>query len=113
MAKLCSGMTLPELKPWQYSWPDTHSPEAANHLDLHYLMHEKEALRLVLANERKARDFYRDVQNKASDARIRDYARQFAEEEEQHIALIEERIAALPDNNQHWSEDIDPPHMPE
>ncbi len=111
--KLCSGMTLPELKPWQYSWPDAHSPESSEHHDLHYLMSEKDALQLVLANEQRARDFYRDVQNKASDARVRDYARQFAKEEGEHIALIEERIASSPEADQQWFDDIDSPHMPE
>ncbi len=111
--KLCAGMSLPEIKPWQYGWPDAHSPEAAGHHDLHYLMSEKEALQLVLANEQKAQDFYRDVQDKASDARVRAYARQFAEEEGEHIALIEQRIASGSETEQHWFDDIDPPHMPE
>jgi rubrerythrin len=52
-----------------------------------------QALELALDNEKRAYEFYNDVVDDSTDERVRELASDFAVEEEQHIAWVEEWLA--------------------
>ncbi|MBE9538143.1 MAG: hypothetical protein IMF06_03625 [Proteobacteria bacterium] len=64
-------------------------------------------------SERKAQHFYRDITEHGETDKIRALAREFAEEEAEHVRLIEDRLKTTPDVGTDWAADLDPPHMPE
>lgn len=111
--ELCSGMNIPLLKPWEYGWPDDEGPETGNLHDLHYLMTEKDALEYALSYEIKAHHFYREVEEKSTNEKIKSHARQFAEEEAEHIDKIKQKMSTSSLKSDDWFHDLDPPHIPE
>ncbi|MFW5927272.1 MAG: ferritin-like domain-containing protein [Wenzhouxiangella sp.] len=100
---------LPDLKPWEFEWPDDESPESARLESSHYLMTPYHALELALEAERQAHRFYDRVANSAASERIRALAREFAAEEAGHAAALEKWIGQYPEPPEAWDEDLDPP----
>ncbi|PLW67699.1 ferritin-like domain-containing protein [Pseudohalioglobus lutimaris] len=104
---------LPELKAWEFQWPDEESPETTSYEAVHYRMSLREAMLLALDNERAAEKFYASFARSSSDENTRKLAAQFAAEEASHAAQLVKKLGALPaDSGQHLEEDDDP-HMPE
>ncbi|MBE9538148.1 MAG: ferritin family protein [Proteobacteria bacterium] len=110
---LARDRELPSFKPWEYEWPDDESPETGDTSDLHYQMTPQQALNLALSSERKAQHFYRDIAEYGETDKIRALAREFAEEEAEHVQLIEDKLKNTADVGADWAADLDPPHMPE
>jgi len=100
---------LPDLKPWEYEWSGSESPESAVLEDSHYLMTPHHALRMALAAERTAHDFYAGVADRSANGEVRDLARTFAEEEAGHVAEIERWLERYPEADEDWDDDPDPP----
>ncbi len=100
---------LPDLKPWEFSWPDAESPEAASFDQVHYLMGARQALILALAAEKRARDFYAGVSRDAETAEIAALAAEFAEEEAEHAEALERWIERYPAETETADDDPDPP----
>lgn len=110
---LASGLTLPPLKPWEFSWPGEEPPETASYEALHYRMSLRQAIELALANERAAEAFYRSVANSSEDAETARVATGFADEELEHAAALEKLLASLPANGSFTRLEDDDPVMPE
>ena len=100
---------LPPLKAWEFHWPGRESPESAAMELSHYLMTPHHALKLALAAEIQARDFYAGVAEATDDPAIAALAREFAEEEGEHAEALEAWIARYPEPEPGWDEDLDPP----
>jgi rubrerythrin len=100
---------LPPLKAWEFHWPGDESPESAALEHSHYLMTEHHALKLALAAEVSARDFYAGVAESSRDPAIQALAREFAEEEGEHAEAIEQWLKRYPPPEPGWDEDLDPP----
>lgn len=113
VVELAGDMTLPELKAWEFDWPDAEPPETASYEALHYRMSLRQAMLLALANEQAAQQYYRDYANSSADAETATVATRFAEEEQGHAVQLEQLIAALPANGAHTLDEDDDPHMPE
>ena len=113
VAALAEGMTLPDLRAWDFDWPDAEPPETASYEALHYRMSLRQAMALALANERAAQRYYRQVADSSADAETAKIAARFASEELGHAEELERMIAALPENGAHLREEDDEPHMPE
>ncbi len=103
------GGGLPDLKPWEFSWPDAESPESGEMAQAHYLMTAHHALKLALAAERGAERFYRSIAEKSRDDTIRALADEFTEEEREHAETIERWLAATLEPPPGWDADPDPP----
>ena len=86
---------LPELTYWQYHWRGLEAPENINRAHLHRLMTPYQALSLSLDNEKRAYKFYAGVVDESIDERVRELAAEFAVEEEQHVAWVEEWLAEV------------------
>ncbi len=113
VAELAGHMTLPQLKAWEFDWPDAEPPETASYEALHYRMGLRQAMQLALANERAAERYYREFAKRTGDAGTAAVANRFADEERGHAAELERLMAALPATGAHLREEDDEPHMPE
>lgn len=110
---LATGLELPHIPPWEYSWEDGESPESPSMDKVHYMMQPAQALTLAMKAERQAHAFYAGVAEATSNPRIRELASQFAAEEAGHVRLLGEWIARYPPADDNWDYDPDPPAMPE
>ncbi len=113
VTELAEGMSLPDLKAWEFDWPEEESPEAASYEAVHYRMDMRQALELALANEREAGAFYGQVAESALDPDTIKLAKLYADEEAEHARRLEERLAELPPTAVTQFEDDDPAHSPE
>ncbi|WP_041717891.1 ferritin-like domain-containing protein [Alkalilimnicola ehrlichii] len=100
---------LPDLKPWEFQWPGEESPESGELDQSHYLMTVHHALKLALAAETGARDFYGQVARSTRNDEVRALAEEFTAEEAEHAELIEEWLKRYPAPEEGWDEDPDPP----
>lgn len=113
VAELARDMRLPQLKAWEFDWPEAEPPETASYEALHYRMSLRQAMSLALANEHAAERYYRGVANTSGDAETAMIATRFADEELSHAAELERMLEGLPENGTHLLEEDDEPHMPE
>ena len=113
VSELAAGMNLPQLKAWEFDWPEAEPPETASYEAVHYRMSLRQAISLALANERAAEQFYREVARNSSDSHTAGIAADFANEELSHAAELERMLAALPESGAHFREEDDEPHLPE
>jgi rubrerythrin len=111
--EIAEGRTLPELKAWEFNWPDDESPEAISYEAVHYRMSLRQALILALNNERTAEKFYGAFATSSPDQQTRQLAARFSTEEASHAARLEEKLAKLPKEEPYHMEEDDDPHMPE
>ena len=109
---MMADIAAPSLAPWDYDWGGAEAPETAAMEDAHYLMDVGHALQMALRTESRARDYYRDVAERARSEEVRRYASEFADEEAEHVEYVKAWIAKSP-APQPIPEDDDPPHMPE
>ena len=113
VAELAADMELPQLKAWEFNWPEAESPETASYESLHYRMSLRQAMNLALENERAAERYYRSVATGSDDAETVAVATRFADEELSHAAELERLLGELPENGKHLREEDDEPNMPE
>lgn len=113
MEERSKDMTLPHIAPWDFVWEDGDSPEAADIYQTHYKMTPHHVIQLALKVEMGARDFYAKIANDSTNHDVKAMAAEFADEESEHVALLEEWIKRYPEPDAHWDEDLDPPMMPE
>lgn len=92
---------------WQ--WEGLEGPETASADSLHYLMQPYHALQIARLNEERAYAFFADLAKRAPAGPMRAAALEFAEEEREHVELIDQWIARTPKPTDNWSEDPDPP----
>lgn len=113
VAELSEGLELPNLKAWDFDWPEAEPPETASYEAVHYRMSLREAMLLALANERAAESFYRGVAESTDDSDTTAVATRFADEELSHAAELERLIGELPENGDYLRVEDDEPNMPE
>jgi rubrerythrin len=86
---------LPEMSPGQFQWPDAESPEAAAIVGADPNMDVIQAMDVALEAEKRGLSFYADVLSKTTDPEVRVMAREFVEEEAEHVRAIERWISRL------------------
>jgi rubrerythrin len=84
------------------------SPEEVDLGRVHYMMTPWHALDLALAAEMRALAFFSSVAGTATDARIKEMAEEFAEEETQHVNLVYRLMQKYHLPAHSWSDDLDP-----
>jgi len=90
--KLAAGLDLEGHARRVARWQRTDSPEAADLGAAHYLMTRGEALRMALAGEERARDFFKQVLAEVTDPRLKTIAQRFFDEEVEHVELCEKLL---------------------
>ena len=89
-AKARAGFrTLPVMAAGDYRWPDIESPEAAAIWAADPFIGIEQALQVALDAERAGLDFYANVLANTSDPEIQALAKEFVEEESEHVAELE------------------------
>jgi rubrerythrin len=104
--------SLPAL-PAAFQWQGFESPEAVPADEPHYLMQPWHALKLALECEQRAQRYFEQVAKQKVPARVRKAALEMAEDEREHVRLIEEWIAKVPEPEEGWDRDPDPPSYSE
>ena len=107
-----SGISLPDIAPWDFTWHCHDAPEKTCLSDMDYLVNPAKALSAALHNERHAEAFYRAIAEQASDPAVISLANDLAEQQLQQIELLKQRLQALPKEAYELIEDMDPPNMP-
>lgn len=92
-----------------FRWETPEGPETTDYGELHYLMQPYHALRLAEHNERRAAEFFERFAAAQVPEDVRAAAREMAEEEREHVRLIQEWLARVPPPRAGWDEDMDPP----
>lgn len=100
---------LPDLKPWEFEWPNDESPESGRLESAHYMMTPYHALELALEAEQGAFAFYDAIATDSNEAAIRELAREFADEEASHARALKKWLAEFPKPPENWDQDLDPP----
>ena len=93
----------------RWEWPE--GAETTDYGDLHYLMQPWHALKLAEHNERRAADFFQRFADADLPIEIRREAAEMAEEEREHVRLIQEWLKRFPEPDEHWENDLDPPQV--
>jgi rubrerythrin len=91
------------------SWPGFESPEAVPIDEVHYLMQPWHALQLALAAEQRAEAFFAELARVAGNEAVRSAALELQAEEAEHVALVREWMAKVPQPDSDWANDPDPP----
>ena len=107
------GYDLPVIAPWDFGWDTMEGPETADIGKVNYLMTTHQALKIAMANEKRAHDFYSGISGHSPDEAVRALAGEFADEEKEHLQLLEEWLESCPEPDASSLYDPDPPHMPE
>lgn len=85
---------VPVLAPDEFEWPDGVAPEVADWEGVDAFMDREGALQLALASERRGYAWYAAIAATTQDPEVRTMAREFAEEESEHVALLQKLISA-------------------
>ncbi len=96
---------LPKLKSWQYRWRSP--PEMGGEEAFDYLLEPYHALQYARANEMRAEQYYRSVAGQAKDAEVLRLATDFANEEKEHVAALDEWLGRTPRPSATWQADPD------
>ena len=89
------------------------SPEEVDLSAAHYLMTPWHALQMALVGEKRALEFFTNVVETAKDAKIKQMAGEFVEEEAEHVNLVHRLLRKYPAPAEGWAEDDDPPNAME
>lgn len=106
---IAANYDLPQLKPWEFQWTDGESPESAPSDRTHYMMTPYHCLQLALFNEKKGHVYYADRAHRATDPEVKKFAQLFADEEAEHVVMLEKWIATVKPPQENWDLDLDPP----
>jgi rubrerythrin len=94
-------------------WGRGESPEQVELSEAHYLMTPWHALKLALAGEERALEFFQSIVETTKDPAVKKMAEEFAEEEAEHVNLVHRLIRKYPRPAESWSVDEDPPNPQE
>ena len=95
---------IPKMKPGEFIWPGLESPETAAIWAADPFMGRDEALEIALDAETASYDYYKSVLDATADPEIKVMAKEFAEEESEHVAELQKWIAAHK-SRQSWPAD--------
>jgi rubrerythrin len=103
----------PALPPGGLEWEGLEAPESADPGELHYLMQPYHALKIALASEKRAFQYFAKVARNTTLAAVREAAQEMALEEQQHFRLVEDWLKRTPVPREDWEHDPDPPVFPD
>ena len=86
---------IPHLKADEWEWPDGVSPEQAAWAGVDGLIDVPTAMRLALDGEERSQLFYAAIVAATTDPQVRQMAREFATEEAEHVAELEQILRKL------------------
>ncbi len=99
------GVPLPRLRSWEFRW--TLPSEVGGEEAFDYTLDAWSALRYALENETRAMEYYSRVGIASTVPQIKRLAAEFAAEETEHVAALEEWLARTPRPSASWQSDPD------
>ena len=97
------SIELPKLKSWEYRWRTP--PEMGDEDAFDYMMEAYNALRYARENEVRAMEYYRSVVDESDDAEVKRLGGEFAAEEQEHVAALDEWLGRTTRPSQTWEAD--------
>ena len=97
--EMAENLELPRMAPWEYGWSDTEGPETTPISAIDDIVTPRQALRQAMENEERAVRFFEDVAEVTNDETVREMASSLAEEEREHISLLEQWLARFPESD--------------
>lgn len=94
------ALALPKLRSWEYRW--RQPPQAGGEEAFDYTLDAYNALRYARENEVRAMDYYTEVGLQSEDAEVRRLAAEFAAEETEQVAAIDQWLARTPRPSEPW-----------
>ena len=94
LTRRTAGLVLPQLDA-DYSWREGDAPETASFEACAAPMTPERALRLALHAEKRAKAFFEHAARLSKDPATRALAREMAEEEAEHIVLVQRALESL------------------
>ena len=94
-----------------FRWEGLEGAETGEHNDLHYLMQPYHALQIALKNEEHAAQLFASIARRKLPRTVLAAAREMAEEEREHVALVKAWMARVPKPEKGWDVDLDPPNV--
>lgn len=91
------------------AWAGPESPESVPVDEMHYLMHPWHALQLALAAEQRAVAFFEGLVQRATTDTVRRAAEEMRDEEIEHVELVRSWLEKVPQPEESWADDPDPP----
>jgi rubrerythrin len=85
---------MPDMTTEEYEWPDLESPETAAIWAADPFMGRDQALEIALEAEKAGYDYYKCILDTTDDPEIKALAREFVDEESDHVRELEKWIAA-------------------
>lgn len=79
---------LPSIEPDAFEWPDIESPETAAIWAADPFIGREQALQVALEAESASLDYYRGILESTNDPQVRAFAREFVDEETEHVAEL-------------------------
>jgi rubrerythrin len=107
------GWPNPPPLPAATAWDEGEGPEAAPLDAIHYLMQPFHALQLALECELRAQKHFEGIVKSNAPVKVLEAAAEMAEEEREHVRLVKEWMARVPQPSSDWDHDPDPPRMSE
>jgi rubrerythrin len=102
-------MKVGELPRRSSRWQSLEGPETTDFGDLNYLMSVRSALLLARHNETRAVEFFSSIAGQAETDALRSLALEMAEEEREHVQLLDDWLTKHPEDDEDWLEDLDDP----
>lgn len=99
----------PEPPAGGFGWTDLEAPETVPGDEIHYLMQPWHALQLALAAEQRAERFFGALADAATTDAVRNAALELQAEEHEHVQLVRAWLAKVPEPDDDWQVDPDPP----
>ncbi len=96
LERKAAGLPLPEVCDWEFHWINNAPSDQVDHRLVFHLMTPHDALMIALGAGKRARTLYEQSLARCEDAEVRRLAAALAEEEIEHIALLEEGLKQVP-----------------
>ncbi|MBI3372537.1 MAG: ferritin family protein [Betaproteobacteria bacterium] len=95
LAQQTEGMKLPRLSSGEYAWLSLGAPETVARGLVSRQLSPVDALRIALAAEERAKQFFDHVFNTAVDPALIELAAEMGKEEQEHVAWVKQALERL------------------
>lgn len=87
---------IPAMAAWEFTWYASDPPEAAAPSNRLHLTDPHAALQVALQCEERALRYYRAIASDTNDPEVARLAKEFAEEEEEHVEIVFQSLGRYP-----------------
>ena len=94
--KMSRNIKLPTIDESTIAWPDNQPPESPHHESMHYLMTPHHAVLQAIEAEKSALVFYQQITSSDAPDKVRNWAKELAAEEEEHVELLQHWLQKYP-----------------